>query len=97
MVSMISQEDSDKVRDIIRSWLFFDLFTDKAISDKCKTFLHAFSEIASQKLSYKDGEKDMIMMKHIFKIETAEGRKRTLHSTYVGVGEPQGSGPTIMS
>ena len=97
MLSMISQSDSEKARDILRSWIYFDLFKTTPFSDKATTPLLAFCEIASDKMSYQDGERDMILMKHIFGIETADGSKRTLHSTYVGIGDPLGAGHTIMS
>ena len=43
-------------------------------------------------MSYAEGERDLIIMKHIFEIETAEGEKRILHSTMLASGDRVGTG-----
>lgn len=52
LIYKISEKDTEKVREIIRSFKFFDFFDHVPISDKPQTYLEAFCEVTSDKLSY---------------------------------------------
>lgn len=52
--------------------------------------LDILSEQLLRKLQYKDGEKDMIMLRHRFEVEDADGSGRTITSTLIDFGIPHG-------
>ena len=54
--------------------------------------MDAFCNTCVEKLWYKDGEQDMVMMNHLFTIEDKSGKERVLHSTLVMTGDPEGTG-----
>lgn len=91
--------DTENHVDIINSWKFFELFNSKLeFKDSWKTALDALSSISLGKMSYADGERDLVVMKHIFEIENADGSRKALHSTMIATGDPVGSdGFSIMS
>jgi len=92
-------DNKDNIVDIINSWKFFELLNpDRNIEESWKTPLDALSAISLEKMSYGEGERDFVVMKHIFEIETAEGEKKTLHSTMLATGDKVGSGGlTVMA
>lgn len=92
LLSKLDEPNEDKLREIIKSWIFFELFADKALSERNRNALDALCEICNEKFQFQDGEKDMIFMKHLFTIEDADGKIKHLHSTMVNVGDPVGSG-----
>ena len=73
LLNKCSEEDPKRVRDIIKSWLYFELFSDIPLNGKGKNYLDAFCNACGEKLWYKDGEKDMVLMKHIFTIVDSSG------------------------
>ena len=73
LLNKCSEEDPKRVRDIIKSWLYFELFSDIPLNGKGKNYLDAFCNACGEKLWYKDGEKDMVLMKPIFTIVDSSG------------------------
>jgi saccharopine dehydrogenase (NADP+, L-glutamate forming) len=83
----------DDLASILSSWVFFELLNSKReITEDMKTALDVMSVISLEKMSYKDGERDFVAMKHIFDIEEASGEKKTIHSTMMVCGDKTGSG-----
>ena len=97
MISKLT--DKEDLVEIIRAWFFFDLFNANSMLSSTDKFpIDAISRVSLPKMSYKDGEKDLIVMKHIFEIEGFNGDKTTLHSTLIATGDKIGSGGfSIMS
>lgn len=97
LISKIS--DNTHITDIVGSWKFFELFNEnKMINKNSKTIADALSSLSLEKMSYKDGESDLVVMRHIFEIEDADKNSKLLYSTMVATGDPQGSdGFSIMA
>ena len=94
LISCLLQKvpDRENYVKIINSWKFFELFNgERKIKEEWKTALDALSAISLEKMSYAEGERDLIIMKHIFEIETSEGKKKLLHSTMIASGDRIGS------
>ena len=91
--------DKENVVEIIQSWKFFELLNShREVKEEWKTPLDALSAISLEKMSYKEGERDLVVMKHIFGIETKDGEEKTLHSTMIASGDRVGSdGYSIMA
>lgn len=68
-------------------WL--GLFSDEKISDQ-NNYLDILSDRLQQKLVYKDGEKDMLVLRHRFVVENKDSSKDMITSTLVDYGIPYG-------
>ncbi|KAI9293025.1 saccharopine dehydrogenase [Neoconidiobolus thromboides FSU 785] len=68
-------------------WLGF--FSEDAITTK-GNLLDTLCNTLEEKMTYKDGERDMIILQHRFDFVTKEGKKETLTSTLLEYGEPNG-------
>lgn len=77
--------DSDIIKRI--DWLGF--FSDDLIPD-CDNYLDILSERMQEKLFFKDGEKDMLLLKHTFIVENHDGSKDMITSTLIDYGIPFG-------
>ena len=77
--------DSEELKRL--DWL--GLFGEELTSDK-DNFLDILSDLLKKKLFYKDGEKDMILMKHTFIILNKDGSKERITSTLIDYGIPGG-------
>ena len=84
--------------EIVNSWKFFELFNEeRKIDENAKTPLDVLSSISLEKMSYQKGEKDLVVMRHIFDIQVND-ETQTLHSTLVATGDREGSdGFSIMA
>ncbi|KAG9666344.1 saccharopine reductase, partial [Aureobasidium melanogenum] len=52
------------------------------------TPLDTLCEVLQGKMAYADGERDMVVLQHVFEIEHADGREEKRSSTLVEYGEP---------
>ncbi len=77
--------DSEELKRL--DWL--GLFGEELTSDH-DNFLDILSDLLKKKLFYKDGEKDMILMKHTFTILNKDGSKDMITSTLIDYGIPGG-------
>jgi saccharopine dehydrogenase-like NADP-dependent oxidoreductase len=68
-------------------WL--GLFEDRAIGNRDHT-LDALCRLMREKLVYKEGERDMILMRHRFLIENNDRTRDTITSTLIDYGIPGG-------
>jgi len=66
------------------------LFSDEPISEKAETIIDVLGETLQEKLAYKAGEKDMIVLRHDFVANSAEGKELRITSTLVDFGIPYG-------
>ena len=74
------------------NWL--GLNSTEAVAARGST-MDSFCELLERKLSYKPGERDMALMHHEFTVESQNKELKTMTSTFVGYGEPNGD--TIMA
>ncbi len=66
------------------------LFSDETIPEGTTNLLDGLGAILEEKLSYREGERDMIALLHQFEITKADGTKQTATSTMVDFGIPGG-------
>lgn len=95
LISKLLQKVSNKEDSwaIVNSWKYFELLNDSyPVTEAQKTPLDVLSAISLKKMSYQHGERDLVIMKHIFEIETADGKIEELHSTMMASGDKIGSG-----
>jgi len=77
---------------IIKKFEWLGLFDAKTnVPVKIDTPLDAVCHLMQAKMQYADGEKDMLLMKHTFKIEYPDGKVKKLTSTMLDYGQqPEG-------
>jgi hypothetical protein len=56
------------IRKIVKSWIYFELFTSHNLSEKTKTVFDVLCDISLRKFQYQEGERDLVIMHHIFTI-----------------------------
>ena len=70
---LIEETDSKKLKKIIKSWEFFQFYSDEPLPRPANKPLDALCEVCFRNMQYSDGERDLTVMKHIFEIEEADG------------------------
>ncbi len=75
--------DSEELKRL--EWL--GLFGNE-LTSKHDNFLDILSDLLQKKLFYKNNEKDMILMKHIFIVENIDGSRDKITSTLIDFGIP---------
>jgi len=83
--SRISTKNDDLV---IRNWEWLGLLEERELLDNTSR-MDALSALLQEKLIFAPGERDMIILKHTFKI-VIDGEKRTINSTMIDYGIPGG-------
>jgi len=69
LLSKLENTDSKHIWKIVKSWAYFELFnSSKPISPKAWHVFDVLCEVSLEKLQYKEGERDLVIMKHIFTI-----------------------------
>ncbi len=67
------------------------MFSAESFSlEKKKSWLDLFCSLLQDKLKYAPGERDLVVMHHIFGILTKNGKEEKLSSTMIAYGDPQG-------
>lgn len=74
---------------VIRNLEWLGLFSEDAVPD-CESRLDILSERLLEKLKYKDGEKDMLILRHRFVVENRDNSTETITSTLIDFGIPHG-------
>jgi len=62
-----------------------------------KTARGALCDRLEERLSYSDGESDMVLLYHEFEIESRDGTRRKVTSTLKEIGKPYPAGPSAMA
>ena len=70
------------------AWL--GMFDDRLVGLESGSNLDILAGLMLEKMSYKPGERDMIVLRHEFEAEMPDGAKEKLNSTLVCFGEPDG-------
>ncbi len=90
VVTKVSEKlNIDKDSDVIKRLNWLGLFDDKIVPDY-NNKLDILSHLLQEKLYYKEGEKDMILLKHRFIVEYPDGKKQEITSTLIDYGIPHG-------
>jgi saccharopine dehydrogenase-like NADP-dependent oxidoreductase len=79
----------DKDHFVIRNLEWLGLFSNEKIP-ALNNRLDILCEKLMEKLSYKPGEKDMVLLRHTFVIENTDQSKSTITSTLIDYGIPNG-------
>ena len=74
---------------VIENLAWLGLFSDETVPD-VDNRLDILSEKLLEKLYYKPGEKDMLLLRHTFVVETAEKNEETITSPLIDYGIPHG-------
>jgi saccharopine dehydrogenase-like NADP-dependent oxidoreductase len=68
-----------------------DMFSTKLIPfGPNKTYFDQFCSLLQDKLKYAAGERDVVIMHHVFGIENRQGKEERLSSTMISYGDPDG-------
>lgn len=90
VVAAVAQKAGiEKDHFVIKNLEWLGLFRDDAVPG-FDNRLDILSQKLMDKLSYKDGEKDMLLMRHTFVIENADNTEQTITSTLIDYGIPHG-------
>jgi len=90
VVSKVAEKlNIDKDSDVMKRLIWLGLFDDKTVPDY-NNKLDILSHLLQEKLYYKEGEKDMILLKHRFIVEYPDGKKQEITSTLIDYGIPYG-------
>ncbi len=81
--------DEKTTDDVLEKMKWLGLFSKQNIPKGTTTYLDALTCLFEDKLKYKKGERDMIVMEHKFRIKYPD-RTETLYSTLVDYGIPGG-------
>lgn len=69
LLSKLENFDSKHIWKLVKSWAYFELFnSSKQISPKAWHVFDVLCDVSLEKLQYKEGERDLVIMKHIFTI-----------------------------
>ncbi len=79
----------DKDSQILDRLEWLGIFSDEQVSQR-DNYLDMLSDLLQEKLYYADGEKDMLLLRHKFTVENADGSKDLITSTMIDYGIPHG-------
>lgn len=83
----LGMDESDAVLDRLE-WL--GLFEDDPVPDEAASLLDLLVARMEERLRYREGERDMLVLYHEFEYEDASGLEHRLGSTMIQYGEPGG-------
>ena len=83
---VIEKLNLDKNSEIIKRFEWLGLFSDKKVPDY-DNILDILSELLQEKLTFRNKEKDMIILQHKFTVENADKSKDLITSTLIDFGE----------
>ncbi len=76
--------------DVIERLEWLGLFSDTPLSEQSNCALDFLADIMLEKMPYREGERDMIVLFHDFIAQHADGKKQNITSTLVDFGIPGG-------
>ncbi len=75
--------------DVIKRLKWLGLFSDETVPEQ-DNYLDILSDLLQEKLYYKEGEKDMILLRHKFVIENKDRSQDVVTATLIDYGIPHG-------
>ena len=70
---------------------WFGFFEESLLITENKSHIEQFVDILTPKLALKQGEADLVVMQHVFKVHfAAENKFETIKSTLISTGEKNG-------
>ncbi|PIE61739.1 MAG: saccharopine dehydrogenase [Desulfobacterales bacterium] len=89
MAAVAQKVGLDKHHFVIKNLDWLGLFNDEPLPD-LDNRLDIFCDKLLEKLIYKDGEIDMLLLRHTFMVENADHSEKTITSTMIDYGIPHG-------
>ncbi|PYI04154.1 Saccharopine dehydrogenase [Aspergillus sclerotiicarbonarius CBS 121057] len=86
------EEEEEEVQRVIDGLEWIGLFDADRVVDGRGTPLDTLCAVLEQRMAYEPGERDMIVLQHVFEIERADGSTEKRTSTLVEYGEPLAPG-----
>ncbi len=77
---------ADQVHHIKMGFKWLGLTSNQPITP-CGTMLDTLCALLESKMNYEEGERDMIMLQHTFRVQLADGRVQTRLSTLLEFGD----------
>ncbi|RAH73889.1 aminoadipic semialdehyde synthase [Aspergillus aculeatinus CBS 121060] len=85
-------ENKEEIDRVLSSLRWLGLFDGTRLVDGRDTPLDTLCAVLERQMAYQPGERDMIVLQHLFEIENADGSRERRTSTLVEYGEPVGPG-----
>eukprot|EP01100_Stratorugosa_tubuloviscum_P006263 TRINITY_DN2710_c1_g1_i1.p1 TRINITY_DN2710_c1_g1~~TRINITY_DN2710_c1_g1_i1.p1 ORF type:complete len:943 (+),score=426.34 TRINITY_DN2710_c1_g1_i1:112-2940(+) len=79
----------DKAQEILAALQWFGILGSKQVQKK-RTAIDSFCALLEEKLKFGIGERDLVILQHIFRIQDANGKEKRMLSTLVEYGDPNG-------
>lgn len=83
--------DESVSKKIFRGMAWLGLFSDTSVTKRGGNLLDTLCATLEAKMSFEEGERDMVLLQHTFEVETRDGEKQTRTSTLLEYGSPQGA------
>lgn len=81
--------------EVIKRMEWLGLFDERPLPFERGSLIDSLVPLMEEKMAYRSGERDMIILRHRFVWVDSNGRERDGYSTLIGYGEPEGT--TIMA
>ncbi|PWY88748.1 lysine-ketoglutarate reductase/saccharopine dehydrogenase [Aspergillus sclerotioniger CBS 115572] len=81
-------DDEEEVERVVKGLEWIGLFDAETVVDGRGTPLDTLCALLERRMAYEPGERDMIILQHVFGIERADGSMEKRTSTLVEYGEP---------
>ncbi|RAH81880.1 lysine-ketoglutarate reductase/saccharopine dehydrogenase [Aspergillus japonicus CBS 114.51] len=91
-VVLAEKEEKEEIDRVLSSLRWLGLFDENRLVDGRDTPLDTLCAVLERQMAYQPGERDMIVLQHLFDIENADGSRERRTSTLVEYGEPVGPG-----
>ncbi len=90
VVSKVAKKlNLEKGHFVIQNLEWLGLFSEESVPDR-PSKLDILSEQMLKKMSYRDGEKDMLILRHRFVVENSDNSSETIVATLIDYGIPHG-------
>ena len=81
------------IQDIIKTMHFLGFFEGNALKTNKCSYLEALSDVMASKLALKEDDRDLVVMRHVFKLRDPKSNRKWQHtSTMVASGNSKASG-----
>lgn len=93
--SRMDQLTEAERKHVLMGFRWLGLFSAGTQVPRRGSYLDALCATLEEKMKYGENERDMVMLQHNFLVETAQGARKTILSTLLAFGQPQG--PSAMA
>ncbi|KXN66489.1 Saccharopine dehydrogenase, partial [Conidiobolus coronatus NRRL 28638] len=83
--------------ELLKAVTWLGLLSETSVVKKNGTLIDTLCHLLESKMMYLDGESDMVLLQHSFKVENKDGSKELITTTLQKFGEPFPKGPSAMA